>query len=95
MDFIKDNDFDNYIEAYKKLNLSDKKNLVENEFYEIMIVLQKLCNNNGKHPKVLYNKEVMDIKKEGSTEDDFVEAVFTYCNSIKELLAEFVESIDK
>lgn len=95
MEFIKDNDFDNYIEKYKHLPLEEKKQLVEQQIEELLVVLQALNDKYGASSKILFNREILDLKKEDATEADFVEAMFVYSYSIKELLATLIKKIDK
>lgn len=95
MDFKEDNKFDNYVEKYKYLPLSEKKELVEKEIKELLVVLNSLNEKYGKKAAILFNKEILDIKKENATEDDFVEAMFVYSYSLKELIASLVENLSK
>ncbi|MGN1371447.1 MAG: hypothetical protein ACI4XM_04165 [Candidatus Coprovivens sp.] len=94
MEFIEDSNFDDYINKYKNLSLKEKKELVEQQIEELLVVLKALNEQCGKKPKILFNREILDLKREGATEDDFVEAMFVYSYSIKELLASFVESVN-
>ena len=47
-------------------------------------------NNNS---KILFNREILDIKKDNCDEDDLAEAVFVYIHSVQEALADYVESV--
>lgn len=84
-----------YIELYKKMSLVDKKNALEKEIKDILILLMKLHEVKGLSAELLLNKEVLDIKDKNSTEDDFVEAIFVYILSIQELLASYVDFNEK
>lgn len=87
MKFVENTNFNNYVESYKKLPLKTKKEILEKEFQELLTILEKIDKN---HNEVLYNKEILDIRKENQTEDDFVEAIFVYLYSIKELLGNYI-----
>ena len=95
MDFIDDNNFNDYVEKYKNLPLNEKKQIVENQIKELIAALDTLNQRYGKNPKLLFNREILDLRKEDATEADFVEAIFVYSYSIKELIASFVEGIEK
>ena len=56
-----------------------------------MAILQQLNEVNNNKIKVLFNREITDMNKEECSEDDFVEAMFVYINSIKELLASYID----
>ena len=95
MNFVEYDNFDKYIESYKKLPLPEKKQLVEKQVEELLIVMDKLNEKVGNKSKVLFNREILDLKKEKSTESDFVEAMFVYFYSIKELLASLIDGLKK
>lgn len=84
MKFVEDTNFDEYVEAFKKLPLEKKKEILITDFKELLIVINKLNNNNK---DVLFNRELLEVNQ---TEDDFVEAIFVYLCSIKESLGNYI-----
>ena len=62
---------------------------------ELLVVLNALNEKFGDTPEVLFNREILDLKKEEATEADFVEAMFVYSYSIKELIASLVNGLEK
>lgn len=95
MEFKKDIDFDNYVEKYKMLSLKDKIKVIEYQIDELIVVLDSLNTKFGSTENILFNREILDIKKENFSEDDFAEAVFVYIYSIKELIGTLVEKMGK
>ena len=95
MNFVQDDNFNEYVEKYKNLPLKEKKELVEKEMEELLVVLNALNEKFGDTPEVLFNREILDLKKEEATEADFVEAMFVYSYSIKELIASLVNGLEK
>ena len=95
MEFIDDSNFNDYVEKYKNLPLNEKKEILENQIKELIAVLDTLNQKHGKNSKMLFNREILDLKKENATEDDFVEAMFVYSYSIKELFASLIECLEK
>jgi hypothetical protein len=95
MKFVQDDNFNEYVEKYKNLPLKEKKELVEKEMEELLVVLNALNEKFGDTPEVLFNREILDLKKEEATEADFVEAMFVYSYSIKELIASLVNGLEK
>lgn len=81
----------NFVDAYKKLSLVDKKMTLEKEIKETLALLQKLHEDLGRENTILLNKEVLDVKDGISTEEDFVEAMFVYILMIQESLASYVD----
>lgn len=84
MELIKIKEFDDTVEAYKKLPLSEKKKIVDEEFKKLSAVLYKLIDSE----EILYNKEILET----ASEEDFVEYTYVYIKSIEELLAEYVSN---
>lgn len=95
MKFVQDSNFNEYVDKYKNLPLKDKKELVEKEMEELLVVLNALNEKYGEEPNVLFNREILDLKKEEATEADFVEAMFVYSYSIKELIASLINGLEK
>ena len=83
MKFVEDSKFNEMIEVFKKLPLKTKKEIVQNDFKELIAVLKEI----DKDDYVLYNKEILDVEKEEQTEDDFVEAIYVYLSSVKEMMS--------
>lgn len=86
--------FDAFIEEYKENSLVDKQKIIISEFKELIGLLQKVCSMNGKNPELITNREIIDVNKEGYTQEDFAEAIYTYMQMFKEILAEYILSID-
>lgn len=85
----------NYVETYKKLPLNEKKQIVEKEIKDTLALLIQLHSNLGQESEIIFNKEVLDVKNGVSSEEDFVEAMFVYILSMQEMLASYIEIIDK
>ena len=82
MKFVEDSKFNEMIEVFKKLPLKNKKEIVQNDFKELIAVLKEI----DKDDYVLYNKGILDVEKEEQAEDDFVEAIYVYLSSVKEMM---------
>lgn len=94
MDFEKRVEFDKYIESYKKLKLNDKKALAINELNRILGLLNNVIEEHNIKSQVLYNREILDVIKKESNEEDFVEAIYVYIHSIQELIANYIELVE-
>ena len=95
MNLVQNDDFNEYIETYKKLPLKEKKQQLKEQVEELVAALYALNERYGKEPKILYNREIIDLKNEEISEEDFVEALFVYSYTTQELLASLIESIEK
>ena len=95
MEFINNESFDLYVESYKKLPLSDKKEIVVEDIYSLFSMFERLNTKPPQEYKVVFNREIVDLKKETPTEDDFVEAMFVYINMIQEMLSDYIDNNNK
>lgn len=94
MEIIENEDFNDYIEQYKKLKLKDKQKIIINLLKEDIMVLHKLITeqeDEDDEVKMLYNREILDVNDDDYSEEDFSEAVIVYLYSIRELIAEYIE----
>ncbi|MBR2997879.1 MAG: hypothetical protein IKF37_02245 [Bacilli bacterium] len=90
MQFIEDYDFNELVDEFKKLSTNEKRELTINEMKSLLAALSSLNSIKSNDVKILFNHEVIDLNKENYTEDDYIEAIYTYIFSIKELLADFI-----
>ena len=90
-----DQKFNEYVLLFKKLNNQQKKKLVEGEFKKVLAFLEKIKLNEGIQKPILFNREILDMKSEFITDDDFVEAAFVYIHAIEESLGQYFNSISK
>jgi len=80
--------FDEYIKEFVSKDLNTKKEIVIDELKEMLGVMLEINKQSGINSNLLLNREVTDtIEKES----DFVESVFVYLQSFKELLGEYLE----
>lgn len=78
--------FDKYVELFKQLPLEEKRKIVLKESKELLAFFSEL--NDSKN-EILINREILDAEKENVSEDDYVEALFVYINSLKELIGDY------
>ena len=92
---VQNSDLNKYVEAYKKLNVSDKHHIVEDELKTLIAIFEE--ENKKKNPKseMLFNKEILATKKDNYTEHDFAESVFVYINILKESIGEYLLNNDR
>lgn len=91
MNFVKNEDFDEYVSKYILLNKNDKRDVIIKILKENLMLLEKIASDNNLKSNLLYNREILDINKDNYTEDDFLEAVFVYIYSFRELFADYIE----
>lgn len=87
---IEEKEFNEYVEKFKKMSLSKKKEVSIKEMKTLVAFVTLLKDKVGAPKEILYNREILDSNREDITEEDFVEAVFVYANIIKEAFSEYV-----
>lgn len=87
MKYIEDIDFNNYLEAYRKLSSEEKKDVLERDMIDLLNVLDKLNSNKTEVP---YNSELFEKHSIKRTDETFLEVMFVYLNAVKELMASYV-----
>ena len=82
-----------YMEFFKSQPLAEKQSII----YEQLQLLASLTNNMCKEldipNELILNKELLDLKKEDYTEDDFAEAIIVLINSIQNSICDYSNGI--
>lgn len=92
---IQNEDFDRYIEEYKKLPLQKKKQMVNEETKKLLAFIEKANNDLNITDTILFNREILDLNNEVVSDDDFVEAMFVYIYSIREAIGRYFNEVSK
>ena len=74
MEFKKNIEFDKTVEAFKKMALKDKHNVVINELKETLAFLEMIMKAKDIKCEVLYNKEILDTRS-----NLIMNAMICYC----------------
>lgn len=78
--------FNDYIDKYKELTLFEKREEIINKFKELIAVSQKVSIDLGDNSELLLNRELLDLNKEEVNEEDYLEAIFVYLNTLEDLI---------
>jgi len=81
--------FKNYIDSYKKLATDDKKEQIIEELKSILVMTEKMCADMKIIHEPLVNKETLDLSNKHTSEDEYLEAVFVYVQSVKDSLGTY------
>lgn len=82
-------EFEEYLNKYKILSLKEKQNVVIEQLKMLSVLTNQMCTNLNVKNEILLSKELVDLKNENYTEDDFSEAILTLVNSIQNSLCDF------
>lgn len=92
---IENENFNAYVESYKKLPLQEKKDIVNTEVKKLLAFIEKAKMDVNVKDEILFNREILDLNKENVSDDDFVEAMFVYIHAIQESLGEYFNEVSK
>lgn len=86
-------DINEYMNFFKNQTLKEKQSII----YEQLQILTGLTNNMCKELNIqndpILNKEILDLKKDNYTEDDFAEAIIVLINSIQNSICDYSNGI--
>ena len=92
---MENENFDEYMQFFKKQSLKEKQSIILEQLKMLTGYTNNMCKSFNIPNDILLNKELLDLKKEEYTQDDFAEALVTYVNSIQNSLNDFVDGLDK
>lgn len=82
--------FTEYMDAFKELDISEKRVEIINSIKEVSALLVKLANDEGMNLKYLNSKEILNFKNGNETEEEFLEALLVYIENFKEMLGQYL-----
>lgn len=83
-------EYNNLIDAFSELHIEDKRHEIMHEMKELITVFQSLNMNKGKQPSLLLHHAMNDYKSENN-ENEFLNSIYSYIISTKELVGEYFE----
>ena len=92
---IQNETFNEYIEAYKKLPLQKKKEMVNEETKKLIAFIEKINADMGIKEQTLFNREILDLNSNNISDDDFTEAMFVYIHTIRESLGAYFNKVSE
>lgn len=84
---------DEYMIFFKKQGLKEKQSIIYEQLQILARFTNDLCKNINVSNELILNKEILDLKKESYTEDDFTEAIIALINSIQNSICDYSNGI--
>lgn len=84
---------DEYMIFFKKQGLKEKQSIIYEQLQILARFTNDLCKNINVSNELILNKEILDLKKESYTEDDFTEAIIILINSIQNSICDYSNGI--
>lgn len=85
--------FSEYMEFFKSQPLKEKQSIIMDQMKTLAGFTNSLCAEVGAKSEMLINRELIDLKKENYTEDDFAEAVVVLVNSIQNSICDLSNTL--
>lgn len=74
--------FDNFIEAYTRLNTGDKRKEIIEKLRGMITNVMMINQELGRDYNLLINKELIDLNNDFLMEKDFLEGIFVYIHTL-------------
>lgn len=87
-------DFNEYMTFFKEQPLKEKQNIIYEQLQLLSGLTNSLCKELGVKNEILMNRELLDLKKEDYTQDDFAEAIIVLINSIQNSICDYADGIN-
>ena len=87
--------FSGLMEYYKLLPTQNKRNEIVSILEELISYYSKICTKFGVIPNMSLNKEILNIKRDDLTEDEFLHALFAYLNALQDISAQFINRMSE
>lgn len=78
-----------YMEFFKKQNLKEKQSIIYEQLQMLAGFTNDLCKEFEIPNEIIVNRELLDLKKNDYTEDDFAEAIIVLINSVQNSIVDF------
>ena len=86
--------FKNYIESFKGLDKDSKKKEIIDSLRELIDYFNELTFDENVNIDYLNEYRQMDIDDENMSDDDFYNASITYLEAAKDIIAQYLGSMD-
>ena len=87
--------FSGLMEYYKLLPTQNKRDEIISVLEELISHYSKICTKFGVMTNMSLNKEILNVKKEDVTEDEFLHALFAYLNALQDVSAQFIDRMSE
>ena len=87
--------FSGLMEYYKLLPTQNKRDEIISVLEELISYYSKICTKFGVIPNMSLNKEILNIKRDDLTEDEFLHALFAYLNALQDISAQFINRMSE
>ena len=84
--------FENAVNEFDKLNVSDKKKRIIDEIKLMIVVMEKICIERKIDYRQVISQVILALKQENISEDDYLTALYVYIEYLKEVMGAYLSS---
>ena len=82
--------FKEYIEAFKQMEVADKRQEIIRSINEITDMFDQFSSQEGIQVSYLKSKEITELKEGYESEDDYLEGLLVYIENAKNVLGQYL-----
>lgn len=82
--------FDNAVNEFDNLSVNDKKKRIIDEIKLMIVVIEKICIERKIDYRTIKSKEILALKEENVSEDDYLTALYVYVEYLKEVMGSYL-----
>lgn len=86
-------DINEYMTFFKEQTLKEKQSIIYEQLQMLAGFTNNLCKELNIPNEPILNREILDLKKDNYTEDDFAEAIIVLINSIQNSVCDYSNGI--
>ncbi len=86
-------DINEYMKFFKAQDLKEKQSIIYEQLQTLAGFTNSLCTELDIPNDFILNKELLDLKKDDYTQDDFAEAIIVLINSIQNSICDYSKGI--
>lgn len=86
--------FKEYVDAFKKMELVDKRKEIIHNINEVTAMFDMLATESNMQISYLKSKEITELKDGYESEDDYLEALLVYIENAKSVLGQYLAKVD-
>ena len=86
-------DINEYMTFFKEQTLKEKQNIIYEQLQMLAGFTNNLCKELNISNEPILNRELLDLKNDNYTEDDFAEAIIVLINSIQNSVCDYSNGI--
>ena len=82
--------FDKAVNEFDGLAVADKKKRIIDEIKLMIVVIEKICIERKIEYREVKSKEILALKQENVSEDDYLTALYVYVEYLKEVMGAYL-----